>query len=290
MFRAKKLMKKIDDFKIQIEYLIIGISFGMLFPIFAWGYEFYSNNYKVSKINIHNIIQRNPLILMITTAPFFLGLFAFFGGIQRAKAEKINKLLTVEIEERKKVQEKIEYLAYHDQITGLPNRGKFYEQVEHAISLSSRLNKKFAVLFLDLDEFKKINDTIGHSLGDLILTKVASRLLNTLRESDTVSRIGGDEFNILIESIENIEDISIITDKVLKSIEKPFIIDHEEYFITASIGIAVYPVDGDTVEALIKNADMAMYKAKNNGKNQFMLYSSKSVNKMKIYRRNLSPK
>ena len=274
MLQNVKQIDEVQFYKIQMKYLFVGICFGMLFPIFAWSYEFYTKNLNISIISIQRIIEQNPLIIMISTAPFFLGLFALFGGIHRAKAENINKLLLVEIEERKKIQKQIEYLAYHDHITGLPNRAKFYESVDNAISISKQTKKKFAVLFLDIDEFKIINDTFGHSLGDLLLTKVADRLVNTLRKSDTVSRIGGDEFNILIENIENGDDISTITEKLLRSLEIPFIVEEKKYLITASIGIATYPLHGDTVEVLIKNADTAMYQAKRNGKNQYLLFNS----------------
>jgi diguanylate cyclase (GGDEF)-like protein len=126
-------------------------------------------------------------------------------------------------------------------------------------------------MFLDLDGFKMINDTMGHSAGDELLKKVSDRLVKTLRNTDIIARIGGDEFIIMIECIENIKDVKFIADKIIKSFIKPFIIEGQDCFISTSIGVSIYPIDGENAEVLIKNADIAMYKAKEGGKNKYVL-------------------
>jgi len=183
------------------------------------------------------------------------------------KNEKITSLYNkVELS-----QTKIKYLAYHDHLTGLPNRLFLSEQLNHAISLSGRNRKMLAIMFLDLDDFKIINDSMGHDIGDLLLVKVSKTLVNTLRKCDIVSRIGGDEFVILIEDLEDIANISIVAEKILKRFNKPFKINNQDCFVTTSIGIAIYPPNGETAEVLMKNADIAMYKAKDKGKNKYVL-------------------
>jgi len=166
---------------------------------------------------------------------------------------------------------KIKYLAYHDHLTGLPNRLFLSEQLNHAISLASRMEKMIATMFLDLDDFKMINDTMGHDIGDELLVEVSKRLVNTLRKCDIVARIGGDEFIILIENVENIDYINIISKKIIECFNKPFRLNGQECFVTTSLGIAIYPVDGENAEVLIKNADISMYKAKGSGKNKYVL-------------------
>jgi len=166
-------------------------------------------------------------------------------------------------------EEKVRHLAYHDHLTGLPNRLLLSEQLNHAIQLSSRLEKILAIMFLDLNDFKIINDTMGHDKGDQLLIEVSKRLVNTLRKCDTVARIGGDEFIILIEDVENENYINMISEKILKSFNEPYILNNQDCFITTSIGIAIYPIDGINAEELIKNADIAMYKSKGKGKNQY---------------------
>jgi diguanylate cyclase (GGDEF)-like protein len=188
-----------------------------------------------------------------------------------AALSNANERLQAEIIERERIQEKIHHLAYHDHLTGLSNRLLFNDKLNHAIHLTNRLKKMLAVMFLDLDGFKMINDTMGHAVGDQLLKEVSNRLVKTLRKSDIVSRIGGDEFIILIENIDNISTIKIVADKILKEFSEPFTLENQDCFLTTSIGVAVYPSDGKNAEVLIKNADIAMYKAKEKGKNQYVL-------------------
>jgi len=168
-------------------------------------------------------------------------------------------------------EKEIKNLAYHDYLTGLPNRMSLSKKLNHSIFSASKIEKILAVIFMDLDDFKMINDTMGHDIGDQLLIEVSKRLVNTLRECDTVARIGGDEFIILIEDVEEMDYVNIVSEKILNSFNDPFKFNNQDCFITTSVGVAIYPTDGYSSEELIKNADIAMYKAKKNGKNKYVL-------------------
>jgi diguanylate cyclase (GGDEF)-like protein/PAS domain S-box-containing protein len=173
----------------------------------------------------------------------------------------------------KAAEERIQYLAYHDGLTSLPNRSMFSQLLNHGISRAHRYNKKMAVLFIDLDRFKNINDTLGHEAGDLLLQQVGTRLKDSLRQSDTVARLGGDEFVVLLEEVGERQVVATIAHKLLSSIIKPFNMLGQEFRVTASIGISTYPDDGQDEQTLMKNADIAMYRAKEEGKNNFQFHS-----------------
>lgn len=178
-----------------------------------------------------------------------------------------------DISDRKTAEQTIEKLAYHDPLTGLPNRALLYDRLKLAISQSSRDNKGSAILFLDLDRFKAINDSMGHSGGDELLLQVGQRLLNCVRSSDTVARLGGDEFVVLLSTLENDHAAGIVVLKILETLAEPFFIANQEIYNSASIGIALYPRDGQDPETLLKNADMAMYQAKEGGRNTCHFFS-----------------
>jgi len=177
-----------------------------------------------------------------------------------------------DISARMETQKHLEYLAHHDSLTQLPNRILLMDRLERAISSSNRQRSLTAVLFLDLDRFKIINDTLGHDIGDKSLQQVASILLSHLREVDTVARLGGDEFAIILENIKDTEEIKNVTKKIMKNFLVPFKINSHEVFMTTSIGITIYPRDGVDAGALLKNADIAMYRAKELGRNRFEFY------------------
>ncbi len=178
-----------------------------------------------------------------------------------------------DISKRKKAEEEIQQLAYYDTLTRLPNRALLYDRMSQAIALANRNSKYVGVLFLDLDRFKVINDTLGHVAGDRLLKTVAERLSSSVRESDTVSRLGGDEFIVILSSLAHDDDITNAAEKILAVISGAIMIDNREIYTTASIGISVYPNDGTDINLLLKNADIAMYQAKGQGRNNFQFYS-----------------
>lgn len=182
-----------------------------------------------------------------------------------------NLELFEEMEKTKKAQDEIAFLAYHDHLTGLPNALLMRNQLDHSIQLAKRSGKLLAVLFMDLDDFKLINDSMGHATGDQLLIQVANRVKNKLRKSDIISRIGGDEFVVILENINDTEILTKIAEKIKECFRQPFIVSGRELYITTSIGISVFPGDGETADTLIKNADIAMYKAKEKGRNQWSL-------------------
>ena len=161
-------------------------------------------------------------------------------------------------------------MAYYDQLTGLANRTLFTDRLKQAIELSKRNERFLAVVFMDLDGFKMVNDTMGHSGGDELLKKFAEKLKKILRKADTVARFGGDEFLMLVNNVEDLDSIKNVANKIMDNFKEPAIINEHEFFITGSAGVAVYPVDGEDAETLIKNADIAMYRAKAGGKNRYI--------------------
>jgi diguanylate cyclase (GGDEF)-like protein/PAS domain S-box-containing protein len=191
-----------------------------------------------------------------------------------------------DISERKRAEEQIEYQAYHDALTGLPNRRLFRDRLTVALAHARRARHPVAVMFLDLDSFKVVNDTLGHSLGDELLKIVGTRLSTVLREEDTIARMGGDEFTVLLANIKSEADAPVIAQKLLDAVAQPLHLEGHELFITTSIGIALHPEDGDTAEALLKNADNAMYRAKEIGRNSYQLcaasVSQRSVDRLSV--------
>ena len=179
-----------------------------------------------------------------------------------------------DITERTYAEEQIKHLAYHDALTNLPNRLLFKDRLTVALSHANREGSSLAVLFLDLDRFKVINDSLGHNIGDQLLQAVAARIQACLRESDTVARLGGDEFTILLPHLHRSDDAVPVAQKIIEAIRYPFHIEGREFFTTTSIGISLFPEDGTDAEALIKNADTAMYQAKELGRDNYQLFNA----------------
>jgi len=179
-----------------------------------------------------------------------------------------------DITERTYAEEQIKHLAYHDALTGLPNRLLFKDRLTVAISHAQRDRAKLAVLFLDLDRFKVINDSLGHNIGDQLLQAVSARIQSCVRESDTVARLGGDEFTVLLPHLPHAEDAALVAQKIIDAVRYPFQIEGREFFMTTSVGISLYPDDGFDAEALIKNADTAMYQAKEQGRDNYQLFNA----------------
>jgi len=181
--------------------------------------------------------------------------------------------LSLEIQKRREMEIELEHQAYHDALTKLPNRSLFVDRLDQALKLAQRNKTILAVLFLDLDNFKEINDSLGHAAGDQVLIEIASRLNNNLREMDTIARLGGDEFTLIVSDFNDIQFIHEVVVKLFSILQQPMRINEHELYATSSIGISIYPDDGETSEALLRNADAAMYKAKDSGRNSFEFYT-----------------
>ena len=196
----------------------------------------------------------------LSISEMMLGGSRYFVGIVR------------DISDRKQAEQKIAYLALHDYLTGLPNRANFMNVLEQSTLLAERNKYKVAVLFLDLDGFKKINDTLGHDAGDLLLQQVSKRLVKLIRASDTVSRVGGDEFIFILNNIDTMEGVSLVGSNIIAALAEPFDLNGQLCHVGGSIGISIYPDNAENAGKLIKQADEAMYQAKENGKNGFRFY------------------
>jgi len=201
--------------------------------------------------------------------PFLLSISAM-----KRRDGRTDKYIAVynDITEIKRSQAKIRHSAYHDALTGLPNRSLLTDRLDMAISSSRRSGERFALLFIDLDRFKNINDSLGHFVGDKVLKAVATILGESQRQGDTVARWGGDEFVMLISRIRKPEEASIVARRILEAFNKPLRIDEHHILVTPSIGISLYPGDGDTCSALLRNADLSLYKAKEQGKGSFRFF------------------
>ena len=177
------------------------------------------------------------------------------------------------VEELQEKEHHLEFLAHHDQLTDLPNRLLMMDRLELAIQKAHRANTLIAVLFVDLDRFKQINDSLGHHAGDEVLREVSARLLKGLREGDTLARLGGDEFTVILEGLNSHRYAAVVAGKLIKAVSGPFAIEEHTLYLTASVGISLFPNDGKDVNALLRNADSAMYHAKKTGRNRFQYYT-----------------
>jgi diguanylate cyclase (GGDEF)-like protein/PAS domain S-box-containing protein len=187
---------------------------------------------------------------------------------------KYYSIVVEDISRRKQVEVELLHLANHDALTGLPNRSLLLDRLAQAISYSNRLGGQVAVMLIDLDRFKNVNDSLGHNVGDKIIMEIARRLTPTLRDGDTIARFGGDEFAVLLADVSREETVAIVAQKVLAALSQPVLIDSHELYTSGSIGISIFPKDGHDSQTLLKNADTAMYRAKDAGRNNFQFYAS----------------
>ncbi|MEA1988121.1 MAG: EAL domain-containing protein [Pseudomonadota bacterium] len=201
--------------------------------------------------------------------------------LKNLDGEVIGLLGTYEdVTERKRTQETLieqqnilHHQAHHDALTGLPNRLLLKDRLEHAIKYSKRHQSSFGLLFIDLDQFKQINDAMGHDIGDVVLNKISNKLQSAIRASDTLARLGGDEFTILVEEVETEEDLSLFAEKIIEVSKEAVVVDGQVFYLSSSIGVSIYPKDAQTADELLKCADSAMYKAKEQGRNNVQFYT-----------------
>ncbi len=265
---------------------LIGKSINM---ILRWDEVLFSENGLDNLIKIDSVRDTEQIYVSKNggNIPVF-----FSAAVMRDKSGRPQGIVCVaqDITVIKKAKDKILFLAYYDSLTNLPNRALFKDRLNQTLLIAQRHQRILAILFLDLDNFKRINDTLGHPAGDEMLKQVADRLSNCIRKSDSISRysadefravvarLGGDEFTILLTEIAQVHDTIKVAQRILDAIALPFDIEGQEVFITASIGIAIYPIDGENVDTLLKNCDAAMYHAKNEGRNNYKFYEQ-SLNK-----------
>lgn len=182
--------------------------------------------------------------------------------------------LTLSAAGRQQVQEQLRHLANFDRLTGLPNRVMFHDRLAHALAKAERFNRRIALLFVDLDRFKSINDSLGHQIGDRVLRRTAKRLVRCVRNCDTVTRLGGDEFTVILEEIDDMQTVVTVADRIIETLGEPLYLDDYDLHLTASIGISLFPDDGVDAESLLQNADTAMYRSKKEGRNRLQFFTS----------------
>ena len=199
-------------------------------------------------------------------------------SILKEESEPIFFAVLRDVTEKRRAAQEMEHLAKHDNLTGLPNRSLFMDRLSHALALAEREEKLVALLFVDLDGFKNVNDRFGHAAGDELLRAVAERLLESVRRSDTVARLGGDEFSLILERILHVDSVGAIAQKIVDRMSEPFPLASGEVSVSASIGITICPFDAKTVKELMIDADRAMYVAKAFGKNRFEFYAADFAN------------
>lgn len=177
-----------------------------------------------------------------------------------------------DITDIKRAEETILHMAYHDHLTGLPNRYLFNDRLGMALAQAKRSGRKVAITMLDLDKFKEINDTFGHTFGDRLLQEVAALMTGLVRKSDTIARMGGDEFMMILSEVNALADLHVLGAKIISAFQQPFRLENQDLMVTTSVGMAIYPLDGTDVDTLVKKADIAMYEAKKMGRNTYRLY------------------
>jgi len=231
---------------------------------------------KPMKFEEYGNVKGKLLYLEVFKAPFYdkdKNIIGTVGsGRDITKMKKIQLELERTLKTLDKQRKELEYQANHDSLTSLPNRILFTDRLNQSIKLAKRNNTKIALIYVDLDHFKEINDSLGHHVGDKILIELTKRLKQKIRNSDTISRLSGDEFGIIINDVNNVDDILKFIEELMKIAEEPFSIEKHTLHVAMSLGISVYPDDGDDVSILLKNSDAAMYEAKNNGRNTYSFY------------------
>ncbi|MCX6052798.1 MAG: EAL domain-containing protein [Campylobacterales bacterium] len=223
-----------------------------------------ANKKQTKVLHRHALSTGEERIVELTATPLFDEHGKIYAVIETAH----------DITELKQTQNKLKFQAEHDSLTGLPNRVLFIDRIKQSINNAKRYHEKVAVLFIDLDHFKEVNDSLGHGIGDVLLETVSQKLNHIIRQSDTVARLGGDEFAIIINHFNHIDVVTSVVQNIMHALHKPLSIKEHEIYASLSIGISIYPNDGTDADTLIKNADAAMYKVKNSGRNNYQFYTA----------------
>ena len=231
---------------------------------------------RAMKFEEYGNVKGKMLYLEVYKAPFYDKNGKIIGtvgaGRDITELKKIQHDLEKSLKKLDQQREQLEYQANHDSLTGLPNRILFMDRLQQSIKLAKRNKKQVAVLFIDLDHFKEINDSLGHHIGDKVLVEVTARMQSHMRSADTLSRLGGDEFCIILNDIKDVDDISKIVVDGMNALKEPLNIENNSFYIGMSVGISMYPYDGEAASTLLQNADAAMYKAKGDGRNTYCFY------------------
>jgi len=240
-------------------------------------------NNKAMKFEEYGNVKGKLFYLEVYKAPFYDKDGEIIGTVGAGRDITQLKKIQSDLQESLKIldlqKDKLEYQAKHDYLTGLPNRILFMDRLEESIKSQNSKNNKVALLFIDLDHFKEINDSLGHYIGDKVLVEVTKRIENRMKEGDTLSRLGGDEFCVILNDIENLDDISELILEWKEDFKKAILVDNNSLYIGMSVGISLYPNDGDTASTLLQNADAAMYKAKSDGRNRYCFYNEDMTKK-----------
>ncbi len=279
----KKNFDKLVYFVIFFSYSVVTLSFyGGLNPLTGIGWYFillmitfflkgHREGGVIFVISLFTIISISYFKYLFTPIEIFLGLIPFLGSLFFMYFfENINNKLKNIIEEQK---EFYQYQAQYDGLTKIPNRALFLDRLSQSIKTAKRSKTKLAILFIDLDHFKEINDSLGHHIGDRVLIEVAKRLNSQIRESDTVARIGGDEFSIIIDGFSDIKVVNNIIEKLFDSMSYAYQCHEHHLKFSLSLGVTVFPEDSENMDTLLQNADKAMYRAKNSGRNTYHFYN-----------------
>jgi len=241
------------------------------------------DNNKAMKFEEYGNVKGKLMYLEVYKAPFYDKDGKIIGTVGAGRDITQIKKVQTDLQDSIKImadqREQLEYQANYDALTNLPNRVLFLDRLKQAIRLGTRYDKCVAILFIDLDHFKEINDSLGHDIGDTVLVEVAKRMKSQLRKSDTLSRLGGDEFAVIINDINNLENLSKIIKHGMQALKAPFYIGNNTLYVGMSIGISMFPNDAEDAHTLLKNADAAMYKAKESGRNTYCFYDEEMTKK-----------